>query len=229
MIEVIPAILAENFEELKENLASFKNFTKMVQIDVCDGQFVKTISWPMNTNDQESLSTILEGEEGMPFWTDLDYEFDLMIKNAHEQFDIFVQLGAKRIVFHLESENEDTFKDFLESIDPYTRDNIEIGLAINTTTGVDKIENYINHVDFIQCMGIEHIGYQGQPFDERVLNQISTIHKKYPEITISVDGSVNENTAQALVDCGVKRLVIGSALTKTYDVEDKISFFENLY
>jgi ribulose-phosphate 3-epimerase len=228
MIEVIPAVLVKNFEELKEKLALYKNVSRLVQIDVCDGQFVETISWPMNRNDAESLSLILDEEEGMPYWTDLDFEFDLMVKDAHKQFDIFIQLGAKRIVFHLEAEEEDSFKDFLESIDPYTKDNVEIGLAINTTTDINKLDKFINYIDFVQCMGIENIGFQGEPFDERALEQISSIHKKYPEIPISVDGSVNEQTAQRLIDSGATRLVMGSALLRTYDIKGTIYDFENL-
>lgn len=228
MTEVVPAILVKDFNELKEKLAIYKDFVKIVQIDVCDGRFVNTISWPMNQDDAESLSSIIDEEEGMPYWTELDYEFDLMIKNAHEQFDTFIQLGAKRIVFHLEAEDEKEFHDFLESIDPYIRDNIEIGLAINTTTNIDKLDQYINYLDFIQCMGIEHIGQQGQPFDERVLEQISSIKKKYPEVVISIDGSVNEKTAEILVKHGVNRLVIGSALLRTYDIKNKILEFEEI-
>lgn len=228
MTEVVPAILVKDFNELKEKLAIYKDFVKIVQIDVCDGRFVNTISWPMNQDDAESLSSIIDEEEGMPYWTELDYEFDLMIRNAHEQFDTFIQLGAKRIVFHLEAEDEKEFHDFLESIDPYIRDNIEIGLAINTTTNIDKLDQYINYLDFIQCMGIEHIGQQGQPFDERVLEQISSIKKKYPEVVISIDGSVNEKTAEILVKHGVNRLVIGSALLRTYDIKNKILEFEEI-
>lgn len=228
MTEVIPAVLVKNFNELKEKLALYKDLVKIVQIDVCDGRFVNTISWPMNQDDAESLSAIIDEEEGMPYWTELDYEFDLMVKNAHEQFDTFVQLGAKRVVFHLEAEDEKEFRDFLESIDPYIRDNVEIGLAINTTTDIGKLEQFINYVDFIQCMGIEHIGLQGQPFDERVLAQISSIKKKYPEVVISIDGSVNEETAEELVRHGADRLVIGSALLRTYDIKNKILEFEDI-
>ncbi|NCU28940.1 MAG: hypothetical protein EOM85_04725, partial [Candidatus Moranbacteria bacterium] len=112
--------------------------------------------------------------------------------------------------------------------DPYTKDNVEIGLAINTTTNISKLDKFINHIDFVQCMGIENIGFQGQPFDERVLEQISSIHKKYPEIPVSVDGSVNEQTAQKLIDSGATRLVTGSALLRTYDIKSTIYDFENL-
>jgi len=228
MTEIVPAVLAKDFSELNEKLADFVNLTKIVQIDVCDGKFVPSTSWPMQSRDQESIEAILNEEDGLPYWEQLDYEFDLMVLNAHKQFDLFVKLGAKRIVFHLEAEMEDSFKEFLESIDLYLKDNIDIGIAINTTTDISKLDKFINHIDFVQCMGIEKIGFQGEPFDERVLEQIKNLKSKYPELKISVDGSVNENTAKALVLAGADRLIIGSALMQSYDIKKTINWFENL-
>jgi len=228
MTEVTPAVLAEDFQELNEKLAKFINTTKIVQIDICDGKFTPSISWPMQAKDQLSVQSILDEEDGLPFWDKIDYEFDLMVLNAHKKFDFFARLGAKRIVFHLEAETESDFKDFLESIDPYLKDNIEIGLAINTTTDIEKLSPFINCIDFIQCMGIENIGFQGEPFDDRVIDQIKNIKEKYPEIKISVDGSVNEETAPLLIEAGASRLVIGSALMQCYDIREKIEEFENL-
>jgi len=228
MTEVTPAILVNNFSELNEKLAKFVNITNMVQIDICDGKFVPSLSWPMGRDDQSSVQAILDDEDGLPFWEHLDFEFDLMVINAHKQFDLFARLGAKRIVFHLESETEKDFKEFLESLDPYFKDNIEIGLAINTTTDIDKLDQFINYVDFVQCMGIEHIGFQGEPFDERVLEQIKKLRIKYPELKISIDGSVNENTAPLLIEAGVSRLIIGSALLQSYDIRETIKEFESL-
>lgn len=228
MTEIIPSILVENFNELNEKLAKFINIAKTVQIDVCDGKFVPSTSWPMNTKDKESVRSILDEENGMPFWEQLDFEFDLMVLNSHKQFDFFTQLGAKRIIFHLEAEDENEFKDFLESLDPYFKDNIDIGIAINTTTDINKLNPFINYIDFIQCMGIEHIGFQGEPFDQKVLDQIKNIKIKYPEIKISVDGSVNKDTIQELINAGADRLAVGSALLQSYDIRETYKEFENL-
>ena len=228
MTEITPAILVKDFDELKEKLSKFVNITKMVQIDICDGKFVPSVSWPMGRNDEESVQTILDEEEGMPYWEQLDFEFDLMVLNAHKQFDFFTRLGAKRIIFHLEAETESSFKEFLESLDPYFKDNIDIGIAINTGTDIKKLEPFINCVDFVQCMGIERIGFQGETFDERVLGQIKDLRLKYPELKISVDGSVNENTAPLLIKAGANRLVIGSLLLQSYDIRETIREFERL-
>ncbi len=229
MTEVIPALLVEDFNELQEKLAQVVKFARAVQIDVCDGKFVSSTSWPMNPSDEASVEAILNEEEGLPYWDTLDFEFDLMVRNAHEQFEFFTRLGAKRIIFHIEAEsNKEKFKEFLEGLDMYTRDNIQIGIAINTTTPTDELKNLISLIDFVQCMGIEHIGKQGEPFDERVLNQIKELRKLYPELIISVDGSVNEDTAPLLVEAGANRLVVGSALLHSYDMRETIRSLESL-
>lgn len=229
MIEVIPAILVDNFVELKERLARVANLVKTVQVDVCDGKFVPTTSWPMGSNNIDSVESILNEEDGLPFWDSVDFEFDLMVTNAHLQFKFFTRLGAKRIIFHLEAEGDATqFNEFLEGIDMYTRENIDIGVAINTTTDVNNLDTIVRNIDFIQCMGIEKIGHQGEPFDPRVIDQIKTLRGKYPELIISVDGSVNEATAPSLVEAGANRLVVGSALMNNYDVRAMIKELENL-
>lgn len=228
MTEVIPAVLAKDFNDLRQKIANVVNVAHIVQIDICDGKFVESKSWPMDRNDAESVALILDEQEGLPYWEDLDFEFDLMVKDAIKQFDFFVRLGAKRIVFHLEAEDEKELKEFIDSMDPYTRETLEIGIAINTSTSVEKLFPFINSIDFIQLMGIEHIGFQGEPFDERVLKQISEIKSKYNDIIISVDGSVNEETASLLVEAGASRLVVGSALMKSFDVKATMKELEEL-
>ena len=228
MTEVIPAFLAKDINDLRQKIANVVNVSHVVQIDMCDGKFVPSSSWPMQRGDMESTAIILEEEEGMPYWENLDFEFDLMVKDAIKQFDFFVRLGAKRIIFHLEAEDEKELKDFINSIDLYTRENLEIGIAINTTTPIEKVLPFINSIDFVQCMGIEHIGFQGEAFDQRVLAQIRELKDKYPDLIISVDGSVNENTAPLLVEAGASRLVVGSALMRSFDVKETIKELENL-
>jgi ribulose-phosphate 3-epimerase len=229
MAQVIPAVLAKNFDDLREKIAHFSQFVSMIQIDMCDGRFVPSVSWPMNRHDEYSISPILNEEAGLPYWDSVDFEFDLMVLNAHEQFEFFTRLGAKRIVFHFEAETKkEQFQEFLEALDMYTRENIEIGLAINNTTDIKDIKGLILHVDFVQCMGIENIGMQGEPFDKKVLDQISKLRLLYPELIISVDGSVNEETAPLLVEAGVNRLVVGSALMHSYDIKEAIDAMESL-
>ncbi len=228
MTEVIPAILAKTFDELTNTVGSIVGIARMVQVDICDGKFVSNKSWPMYEKDQYSVEAILSEDEGMPYWEKINFEFDLMVENAHKKFDLFIGLGAQRVVFHIEAEEPAEFKDFLEGLDMYTRENTQIGVAINTTTPISALAPIISGVDFVQCMGIEHIGHQGEPFDPRVLDQIKSLRMMYPELIISVDGSVNEQTAPLLVSAGANRLVIGSALLRSFDIAETMHHFQNL-
>ncbi len=46
MIEIIPAIIAKSFEDLKEKMALVDGLAQTVQLDVCDGKFVPSQCWP---------------------------------------------------------------------------------------------------------------------------------------------------------------------------------------
>ncbi len=231
MIEIIPAVLSRNYEDMKNKIALVRGILPVVQIDLCDGIFVQNTTWPFSTGGANDINfqRILNEREGMPFWEDIDFELDLMVEDAVSNFDIYTKLAPKRIVFHIEAVGDlNEFKDFIEGIDVYIRDAIQIGIAINTTTPIEQIFPLVNSVDFVQCMGIEKIGFQGQPFDERVLNNIKILKEKYPDLIISVDGGVNFDTAQKLVEAGVDRLVAGSLLLKAEDIRETISVLENL-
>jgi len=231
MLEIIPAIMPRNYEDLKNRVALVRGIVPLVQIDICDGVFIKNQTWPFDEkdNDTSNFNLIMEEKEGMPFWEDIDFELDLMVVDAVENFPVYMKLGPKRIVFHIEAiGNISEFKDFLEGLDTYIRDTVQIGVAINTKTDIEIIFPLVNHVDFIQCMGIEHIGFQGEGFDEKVLEHIKTLKEKYPDIIISVDGSVNFDTAPDLIDAGAERLVIGSAIFKSNDIKETVDMFESL-
>lgn len=223
MLEIIPAILPKGYEDMKDKLALVLPHVSLVHLDFIDGIFNRNVTWPYRPEDEYSLNRILNQEEGLPFWENINFEFDLMVKNAHHDFDKFAQMGASRLIFHIEAfDNLDEFAEFLEGVDMYTRENLQIGIALNTTTSLEKLKPLVSKVDFVQCMGIEHIGRQGEPFDERVLNHVRDLRKEFPELTISADGAVNIDSAPKLIEAGVNRLVVGSAIFESYDIGETI-------
>ncbi len=230
MIEVIPAILPKNYEDLKNKISLVKEVVSFVQIDICDGVFVPSRTWPFSSPLIDSHFTkILNEEEGMPFWEDVDFELDLMVSDAVENFDVYTKLGAKRIVFHIEAMKDlEDFKNFLEAIDPYIKEVMQIGVAINPNTPIEKLFSIVNNIDFVQFMGIAKVGYQGEPFYEGVLNNIKIFKEKFPELIISVDGGVNLETGLQLKNAGADRLISGSAIFNTDDIIGTIESFKNL-
>lgn len=230
-VEVIPAILPRDFAELKEKLARVASVVSLVQIDVCDGKFVPSRTWPYGKYD-DNFEKILGEEEGMPYWEDLDFEIDLMVKNPEEVIADWVRAGARRIVVHFESLPD--FGKFLEwwAAQYGTMEDslvsVELVLAIGLETEISKILPYLNRVSAVELMGIARIGYQGESFDPRVLSQISTLRKSWPNGTISVDGGVNFETAPLLIKAGADRLISGSAVFESENIIDAIRRLQSL-
>ncbi len=221
MIEIIPAIMPKDYEHLDEMMSLFVGVVPMVQLDIMDGKFVPARTWPYPKDAH--FDAIVAEEEGMPLWEDIDFEVDLMVENPEDVISQWVTAGAQRIIVHVES-----VSDFNAIRDAIPDGFIELGIALNTTTPLSSIEPYLDQVDFVQCMGIERIGFQGQPFDERVLDHVRALRAKYPELPISIDGSVNMDTARSLVDAGATRLVSGSAILEADDFVSAIAEMKNL-
>ena len=107
---------------------------------------------------------------------------------------------------------------------------LQIGLSVNIDTPNDEMyeildlvdEDGDSIVDYVQFMGIDHVGYQGQELDERVFEKISDLRNLYPNLPISVDGGVNFENAADLVSAGATRLVSGSTIFESDDIAEAI-------
>ncbi|MDP6388087.1 MAG: ribulose-phosphate 3-epimerase [Candidatus Pacebacteria bacterium] len=208
-IEVIPAIMPESLNDLSEKHSRVSDYVGIVQIDVMDGKFVPSVSWPYLQG--LSLDKI-----------DFDFEVDLMVENPEEVVEDWIKAGAKRVIVHIESTEN------IENVFLKIPSDIEVGIALNTETPNEKIYPLVEKVDFVQFMGIEKIGYQGQNFDERVLDKISDLRGEFNRTIISVDGGVNLETASQLIKAGANRLVSGSAIFKNKDIGEAVKQLQNV-
>jgi len=220
-VEIIPAILPKDFAELEDKVSLIKGFTKNVQVDICDGQFVPNATWPYRKSD-DSFQKIIKEEEGLPGWESLNYEFDLMVNKPEDVVDEWVSAGALRIIIHAESKGD------VAAALVKLEGRVEVGLALNIETPLDIVELHQNRLQFIQCMGIDHIGFQGQSFDNKVLEKIREVKAKFPDLLISVDGGVSLETASKLIEAGADRLVVGSAIFNAENPLDAIQAFKRL-
>lgn len=235
MHQIIPSILPKSYEDLKNKIALVRGFVPVVQIDLCDGHFVPSSTWPFTEGaiNEYHFKRILLEEEGLPFWEDMNFELDLLVSDAVENFDIYSKLGASAMIFHVEAvigeeKSVEDFKDFLEGIDPYVRDSLDIGIALNPSTDTEKIFPLMPFVNFVQFMGSDEIGHSGVELDEKVFEKIKSFREKYPDIKTEVDIGVNEYTAPKLLELGIEKLVIGSAIYNAVDIVGKIEEFKNL-
>ncbi len=232
MTEIIPAVIPQDFEDLREHLSLVSGIVPIAQIDVCDGKFVPSKSWPY-VGDHGEFNAISNEDEGFPFWQDMDIEVDLMVVHPQKVVESWVKAGAKRIILHYEStpDLKSVFESLRETYGYLSNVpvSLEFGVAFDVRTPNDKIHQFLDTdkngrslADFVQFMGIKKVGYQGEYFVEEVLGKIRELRTAHPEAIISVDGGVNFENAHSIVQAGVNRLVSGSAIYDSNDVKAAI-------
>lgn len=213
-MEVIPAIIPESNDHLVSLIGTLEGSAVSVQIDLVDGVFAGTPSWPFNTEkgEQELLEWVAHNADTYAL------EFDLMMQDPEELSGRLIRAGASRIVYHYGSTQQ--LSDVLKE-----KHGATVGIALKNDTELEVIAPYVSQIDFIQCMGIAEIGVQGNGFDDRVLPRIRQIRATYPGLPISVDGSVTMFTLPLLKEAGATRFVSGSAI---FGSDDPRSAYQRL-
>lgn len=227
-MKIIPAILPQRFYDIERSIAKIEGVASTVQIDFVDGFFAPNRTWWFNRKDEEILGEFEREERGLPLWQDINYEFDLMVRNPLEHIDTFVMLGPSKIIFHLDSVDHTELLAYFEKLPEVVRTTISFGIALGRDTDIAVIEPFLPYITSIQCMGIASVGYQGQPYDERVITQIQAVHAKYPEKIIVVDGAVNSENIVELARAGATQFVVGSAIFGSDDPHGTIRELKQL-
>lgn len=204
MIEVVPSLPAQTFQELKTKIGIVRGLVSTFQIDIADGMFVPNRSWPMNPGDKAQFQRMVKGDEALPYKDELEFEVHFMAHNPEKLLPDWMKLGVVRALFHVEARHD------FSTLRSVAGDSVELGVSLNIGTPISRIDEYIEHIGVVQLMGIAKIGVQGQPFDERVLDSIREVKERYGDVIIEVDGSVNLKTAPQLVEAGARRLAPGS-------------------
>jgi pentose-5-phosphate-3-epimerase len=203
MIEIIPALLPKSFEELEEGLGRLRGVARVVQVDLVG----------MN---------VLEGEESIPFWDEFDFEADIMLASPSKALRSVLESGPSRVVIHA---NAPDAKEAIAMLQE-TREGeykIEVGIALAAHDTLEVLLPFENLFDYVQVMGIDNIGKQGEPPDphHKELELIKALHEKYPEMTIQVDGAAGAHPRE-LVEAGASRLIVGSRIINAPDPKQEL-------
>lgn len=203
-IPVVPALIPQSLEHAKAEISRV-GFSNEIQVDLVDGVFAPTTSWPYEpVGDPMDLKYLLDK---------FTLEVDLMVQQPIAAALAWLEAGADMLIFHVESLELEAFKNFVQTC------NCTVGVAAHGDTTVETIAAYAAYADYIQLMGIREIGAQGQPFDETVLDRITALRRQFPDKVMSVDGSVNLQTIEQLKAVGVNRMVVGSGIFGQTDAE----------
>ena len=211
-MKIIPAVLPQRYNDIVKSVDAVAGSANTIQIDIVDGSFAPNKTWLFNGKDEEIIGEFEREERGLPQWDTINYELDLMMRDPLKHIDRIMMLGPAKIIFHLESFEKEALIDYFEHLPEIVRTTVSFGIAIGIGTPPEDVAPFIPFISTIQCMGIATIGYQGQPFDVRVIAQVRKAKELYPDKTISVDGGVNRASLPLLVEAGADACVVGSTI-----------------
>lgn len=204
MAKLYPSLLSTDFLKLQEELTALEEAgVDGVHFDVMDGQFVPNISIGLPI-----LEAVRKG-------TRLPIDVHLMIEKPEKYVELFADYGADMISVHVEATPH-----IHRVIEQIKNENVKAGVVINPGTPVDAILPVIKMVDFVLVMTVNP-GFGGQSFisDTVVkLDQLSKIKDELNlEFEIEVDGGINNETVETVINHGATMLVAGSYFFKHDD------------
>ncbi len=194
-----PSLLSADFGALAEAVQKIeKGGGGVVHIDVMDGTFVPEVSFGQVV--VRSLRPL----------TKLPFDVHLMVQNPERQIESFAKSGADWITFHQEAA-PDTDVQLIEKIHSYGK---KAGISIKPATSVETLKNSLKFADIILIMSVEP-GFGGQKLIPECLDKIRELANIRSKLglnyKISVDGGVNAQTLDSVLQSGVDIVVSGSA------------------
>lgn len=205
---ISPSILTADFMNLGAVVKELQNSVDMLHFDVMDGIFVPNISIGLPV-----LKSVKNG-------TNLPLDVHLMIEKPQNYIEDFANAGADIITIHLESDCD--VADTLRKIRTCGK---LAGLAVNPKTDVKKAFKFLPMLDMLLVMSVEP-GFGGQSFIEDSLEKISLakaeIDRLELNVSIQVDGGINEIYAEKVKTAGANILVAGSYIINSNDMHSAI-------
>lgn len=210
MIKIAPSILSADFARLKEEIEEVEQAgADWLHIDVMDGHFVPNIT----------LGPLIV--EAIRPHTALPLDVHLMIEQPDCYIAEFAKAGADYISVHQEA-----CVHLHRTIHLIKDQGVKAGVVINPATPASLIEPILPEVDLVLLMTVNP-GFGGQKFIHNVLPKIAQVRQWVEEkglrVEIEVDGGVNPETAQQVVQAGANVLVAGSAIFRASDRQQALS------
>ena len=209
-IKISPSILSADFTRLADQVREAEEAgVDYIHVDVMDGHFVPNIT--IGPLVVKALRPI----------TKLPLDVHLMIENPEFYLEDFSKAGADIITVHQEATPH-----LHRTIQQIHDLGIKAGVSINPSTSVRTLDEIICDVDLILVMSVNP-GFGGQSYIHSCTNKIRKVREMLDDRGVSadleVDGGVNVDTVNEVINAGANAFVAGSAI-----FNDKNSVAENV-
>lgn len=209
MVEIIPSINVDSFEEVVQRIKFVEPYAPWVHLDVSDGVFTKHVSWH---NPKDLIG----------FLSKAKIEVHLMIEKPEKKIIDWLLTPASRIIFHQEAtKNHDLIIKHIHDAEK------EVGVAIKPDTPWLKLFPYFGKVELVQILAVPP-GPSGQLLSEEVVHKIGHVQHICHPCKIEVDGGVNLENAPRLIKEGADILVAGGAIFNSGDIKNAIESFKKI-
>ncbi len=201
-IPILPSTLCFDMRR-PETYTLFKSGgISMIHVDIMDGFYVDRIAGGI-----DQLKTIRAR-------TNAHLHVHLMTESPTVWASDAIAAGADTVIL---STNTSGLRNAIRNVRAAGR---RVGVALHPDSSVGLLKPILREIDEVMVMSVAP-GAAGQSFDPGALHKIAVLagtRKKYGlKFTISVDGGINDKTAQLCWDAGADLLVSGSYLAHATD------------
>ncbi len=204
-MEVVPAINCNDLKCISERVNIAKKFSRWVHLDVSDGKFTPSKTW---NNPAEPSSLIFH-------LSSLNLEVHLMVTEPEKVAEEWLKAGAKRLIVHLETIDENSFEEIRKTAEKY---NAELMLSLRPETSAENLRPYFEKTLEFQILAV-YPGPSGQKFLQLVLEKVKFLRRELPDAKIEVDGGINLETARLCKEAGADIVVSASYIFGNSDPE----------
>lgn len=215
MAKLSPSILSSDFANLQQQISLIEQGgADYVHMDVMDGAFVPNITFG------GPVVKSMVGKTGLPF------DVHLMIEHPEQRIPDFATPQTEFIVVHQEACTH------LDRVIHQIKEcGCKAGVALNPATPVSTLENILGDLDLVLIMSVNP-GFGGQkfiPYTVLKICELDEIRRREDlDFVIEVDGGVNLDNAQMLIESGADILVAGSAVFGAEDIPARCLKFKEL-
>jgi len=196
---IAPSILSADFANLQRDVEMINNSeADWFHIDIMDGMFVPNISFGF------PVIKAIKKHAKKPL------DVHLMIVDPDRYLQQFKDAGADILTVHLEA-----CPHLHRTIQAIKALGMKAGVAINPHTPVNLLSDIISDIDLVCIMSVNP-GFGAQKFIENTFHKIIQLNEMIRSLKsnalIEIDGGVDFNNYQKLIDRGANILVAGNTV-----------------